>query len=53
MIIMILRKKESFKKMKKIFLKKKEIFRNNVNKTNKDIVDVCTILEKCSIDEIF
>ena len=23
-----------------------------MNKINKDVVDVCTILEKCSIDEI-
>ena len=32
------------------FKKKKNTI--NVNKTNKKIVDVCTILEKCSIDEI-
>ena len=25
---------------------------NNVNKKNKDVFDICTILEKCSIDEI-
>ena len=25
---------------------------NNVGKSNKEIVDICTILEKCSIDEI-
>ena len=24
----------------------------NVNKKRKDVVDVCTILDKCSIDEI-
>lgn len=29
-----------------------KIIRSNVNKKRKDIVDVCTILEKCSIDEI-
>ena len=28
------------------------ISKNNVNKNRKDIVDVCTILEKCSIEEI-
>ena len=46
------KKKVSKKNEKNISKEKKEIFRNNVNKTNKDIVDVCTILEKCSIDEI-
>ena len=30
----------------------KKIFKNDVNKKRKDMVDVCTILEKCSIDEI-
>jgi len=30
----------------------KEIIQNDVNKKNKEIVDVCTILEKCSIEEI-
>ena len=33
------------------FTKKKNI-KKNVNKINKNVVDVCTILEKCSIDEI-
>jgi len=46
------KKKVSKKNEKNISKEKNEIFRNNVNKTNKDIVDVCTILEKCSIDEI-
>ena len=32
--------------------RKKKIIRTNVNKRKKDVVDVCTILEKCSIDEI-
>lgn len=32
----------------KISMKKK-----NVNKKRKDVVDICTIIEKCSIDEIF
>ena len=26
--------------------------KQNVNKTNKEIIDICTILEKCSIEEI-
>ena len=32
--------------------RKKKIIRTNVNKKRKDVVDVCTILEKCNIDEI-
>ena len=44
----------SQKSTKKIKLKsnKKKIFNKNVNKKGKDVVDICTILEKCSIDEI-
>ena len=30
----------------------KNIKYNNLNKENKEIVDICTIIEKCSIDEI-
>ena len=33
-------------------LKDKKTIQNNVNKDNKEIVDVCTILEKCNIEEI-
>ena len=43
----LITKKDETKKIKNI---KKNI--NNVNKNNKDIVDVCSILEKCTIDEI-
>ena len=32
--------------------KKEKITRSNVNKRRKDVVDVCTIIKKCSIDEI-
>jgi hypothetical protein len=32
--------------------KKNQISQNNTYKKQKDVVDVCTILEKCSIDEI-
>jgi hypothetical protein len=39
-------------KEKKPEYKKKKIIKSNVNKRRKDVVDVCTILEKCSIDEI-
>ncbi len=31
---------------------KEKIIRSNVNKRRNDVVDVCTIIEKCSIDEI-
>ena len=37
---------------KKPKFKKKKIIRNNVNKRRKDVVDICTIIKKCSIDEI-
>ncbi len=43
-----LKKVKIKKKAKKNILKKKKI----VNKPNKQIADICTILEKCSIDEI-
>ena len=36
----------------KIKDKKIKLSQKNVNKNPKDIVDLCTILEKCSIDEI-
>jgi len=50
-------KKNDFKKNKEK-VKKEELINNNVkkrinvNKNKKKVVDVCTILEKCSIDEI-
>ena len=30
----------------------KKISKKNVNKTNKEVVDICAIIKKCSIDEI-
>ncbi len=39
-------------KEKKLKYEKKKIIRNNVNKRRKDVVDICTIIKKCSIDEI-
>jgi hypothetical protein len=39
-------------KQKKPKYIKKEIITNNVNKSRKDVVDICTIIKKCSIDEI-
>ena len=54
----IIKKEKQEKKSKEKNLKKKKkseninLEANNVNKKRKDIVDVCTILDKCSIDEI-
>ncbi len=42
--------KEKTKDKKK--LKNNDLKPQNVNKKRKDVVDVCTILDKCSIDEI-
>ncbi len=39
-------------KEKKLKYEKKKIIKNNVNKRRKDVVDICTIIKKCSIDEI-
>ena len=39
-------------KQKKTNYKKEKITISNVNKRRKDVVDVCTIIKKCSIDEI-
>ena len=39
-------------KQKKPKYKKETITKSNVNKRRKDVVDVCTIIKKCSIDEI-
>ena len=39
-------------KQKKNKYRNKKDIRNNVNKTKKKVADICTILEKCSIDEI-
>ena len=39
-------------KQKKPKYIKEKLIKSNVNKRRKDVVDVCTILEKCSIDEI-
>ena len=44
--------KEKNNNKSKIKLSKKDDIKNIVNKKRKEVVDVCTILEKCSIDEI-
>ena len=41
-----------FEKVNKVKSINKEIIQNDVNKKNKEVVDICTILEKCSIEEI-
>ena len=51
------REKKKFDKVKEIENKsqtkdQKTIIKENVNKQKINVVDVCTILEKCSIDEI-
>jgi len=50
----IIKKKETqiIMRTKKIDPINNKILNKNVNKKTKDIVDICTILEKCSIDEI-
>ena len=48
--------KESIKnktiEKEKIEISQKKIINKNDNKKKKDIVDVCTIIKKCSIEEI-
>jgi hypothetical protein len=39
-------------KLNEVERKKIKIIRKDINKHTNDVVDVCTILEKCSIDEI-
>ena len=51
----IKKKKKDGQLTKKISNKNKrnqKNLKNNVNKSRKEVVDICTILEKCSIDEI-
>ena len=53
----IAKKLNKNKTKKKVFnkegIKEKNIFNsNNVNKKQKDVVDICTIIKKCSIEEI-
>ena len=43
---------EKIVKIKKDKSKDKKTIKINVNNISKNVVDVCTILEKCSIDEI-
>ena len=45
-------KKEKDKNLKTINVKKAQVTNKNVNKNQNEVFDVCTILEKCSIDEI-
>ena len=45
-------KKLTKNKKKREIKKDDEIINLNLNKVNKDVFDICTILKKCSIDEI-
>ena len=45
-------KKEKGKNLKTINVKKAQVTNKNVNKNQNEVFDVCTILKKCSIDEI-
>ena len=38
--------------IEKIKLNKKKVIQNNVNKKQNNVVDVCTLIEKCNIKEI-
>ena len=48
----IKKKQKSINKEKKIKQVEQEILDKRVNKKYKDVVDICQILKKCSIDEI-
>ena len=48
----IVKTEKKNKKENKVEPITKEIIKNDVNKKNKEVVDVCTIIEKCSIEEI-
>ena len=48
----LIEKDRNIKRKDSTTLNNREIIRSAVNKKNKDMVDVCTILEKCSIEEI-
>ena len=45
-------KKEKSQNLKTKITKKNQVADKNVNKNQNEVFDVCTILEKCSIDEI-
>ena len=45
-------KKEKSQNFKTKITKKDQVANKNVNKNQNEVFDVCTILEKCSIDEI-
>ena len=48
----IIETENKVKKENKVKSINKEIIKNDVNKKNNEAVDVCTIIEKCSIEEI-
>ena len=44
--------KKKVKKIQKKENRKSNVLKNNVDKRQKEVVDVCTIIKKCNIDEI-
>ena len=48
----IIKDEKKFKREKKTNKIKNNNISNNVNKIKKDFVDICTLIENCSIDEI-
>tara|TARA_X000000950_G_scaffold91267_1_gene114838 strand:- start:71 stop:625 length:555 start_codon:yes stop_codon:yes gene_type:complete len=46
------KKKETIENEKKIIKKDSKILENSIKKKHNDVVDVCTIIKECSIDEI-
>ena len=48
----IKKKKETIENEKKIIKKDSKILENSIKKKHNDVVDVCTIIKECSIDEI-
>ena len=48
----IKKKKETIENEKKIIKKDSKILENSIKKKHNNVVDVCTIIKECSIDEI-
>tara|TARA_B100001057_G_scaffold223826_1_gene224083 strand:+ start:27 stop:581 length:555 start_codon:yes stop_codon:yes gene_type:complete len=48
----IKKKKETIENEKKIIKKDSKILENSIKKKHNDVVDVCSIIKECSIDEI-
>ena len=48
----IQKKHKTINEKKKIYQVKKKVLKDKVHQTSTDVVDVCSLIEKCSIDEI-